>query len=87
MMLEWNAQQVSLCVFSVYIIQNYMHVHAYSHSVSKLLSSNCLNGDVRLVDGSNELEGRVEMCYDQRWGTVCHNRWDTMLMLMLSAGS
>ena len=39
--------------------------------------TNCSNGDIRLVGGADELEGRVEVCYDNRWGTVCSNYWDT----------
>ena len=36
----------------------------------------CVNGDLRLVGGSNDMEGRVEMCLNQQWGTVCDNGWD-----------
>ena len=32
-----------------------------------------MDGDVRLVDGSNPLEGRVEICLNRAWGTICNN--------------
>ena len=35
--------------------------------------SNCEDGDVRLVGGSNPLEGRVEVCINRAWGTICDN--------------
>ncbi|XP_030839705.1 uncharacterized protein LOC105439904 [Strongylocentrotus purpuratus] len=34
-------------------------------------------GDVRLVDGSSTLEGRVEVYYDNLWGTICNRGWDS----------
>ena len=35
----------------------------------------CTFGDIRLVGGSSEYEGRVELCLST-WGTVCDDFWD-----------
>ena len=44
-----------------------------------VVQSNCSDGDVRLEGGSNEYEGRVEICINQAWGTICsgstYSRW------------
>ena len=36
----------------------------------------CDDGALRLIGGSNIREGRVEVCYNEAWGTVCDNGFD-----------
>ena len=38
----------------------------------------CDNGDLRLIGGTSSLEGRVEICFGGRWGTVCDDSWDAI---------
>ncbi|XP_016122208.1 soluble scavenger receptor cysteine-rich domain-containing protein SSC5D-like [Sinocyclocheilus grahami] len=32
--------------------------------------------NVKLVDGSSECDGRVQIRYNEQWGAVCHSGWD-----------
>lgn len=44
-------------------------------NITLILAKFCFDGEIRLADGANSYEGRVEMCHNNEWGTVCDNGW------------
>ena len=37
----------------------------------------CANGDLRLAGSSVLVQGRVEICINETWGTICDDSWGT----------
>ena len=46
------------------------------HQFCFLFTASCMDGDIRLVDGYTGWEGRLEVCFNRRWGTVGGETWD-----------
>ena len=40
-----------------------------------LQTAPCIAGQLRLAGGNIANEGRVEICLDNTWGTVCYGSW------------
>ena len=38
----------------------------------------CNDGDIRLIHGDTEYDGLVEVCFNQRWGTVNGDGWSSV---------
>ena len=49
----------------------------YCSSYACFDTAGCQTGQIRLAGfGSNSSQGRVEVCMNNQWGTVCDDFWD-----------
>ena len=47
-------------------------------SDNSVTPTNCEHGKLRLMGGPTHTEGRVEICVNGVWGTVCDDGWNTI---------
>lgn len=55
--------------------QTYTQIGVICQGINTSRPTECNNGDVRLVNGHNEAEGRVEVCAYGYWAIVCDGDW------------
>ncbi len=64
----------------IFDLQVYIHMYLSSTAIMCFFLEvpQCIEGNVRLADGSDEHEGRVEICSNGLWGTICDGGlWDS----------
>ena len=58
-----------VCIYVCIICFNSLIIANTTQPVS------CKTGDIRLFGGTKDYEGRLEVCINQVWGTVCSRSW------------
>ena len=62
----------------VNIILFYDSVCVPYHNHNNYSDTACVNGTVHLVGGHNVKEGRVQVCYNREWHSICSDNWSDM---------
>ena len=48
-----------------------------SYAEASTLLSSCKDGEVQLTGGTNSTLGRLQVCINRAWGTVCSTKFGT----------
>ena len=64
---------------SVFCMRKFINKRTFINKNSLLANKteydSCSDGDIRLVGGSTDNEGNVQICYSNAWGSVCDDNW------------
>ena len=61
--------------FTYYVIFCMSLAHMHEKTNTQIHTATCSDGDLKLVGGASETEGRLEVCFNKRWGTIDGDGW------------
>lgn len=54
-----------------HLLLPFLHTLPFPSPFSQDPDNSCEDGDIQLADGKTKNEGRLEICFENHWGTVC----------------
>ena len=73
-----TVHMLKMLVFNVYLVSVFLFFFGtvkFGVLILLITFVGCTHGTVRLVGGTSSLEGRIEVCVNGLWGTVCSDGW------------